>query len=136
MKKIILTIIITFGVFILSSCSFVSSEMIEDAYRVVKRVVFTVDSVEIHLKEKEVYFEFTIGQEIDTTLSDGTGVWTAKQIMLGKYKPKLGDYLVKSRRGGHHVDTFVENVTLKDITLWGAVITEIDGFYNYVVVNE
>ena len=85
-------------------------------------------------------------------------IWTAKQIMLGKYIPKPGDYLVKSRRGGHHVDTFVEwdsekeqgillggnvndrvmlrNVTLKDITLWGAVITEIDGFYNYEVVNE
>jgi hypothetical protein len=30
--------------------------------------------------------------------------WTAKQIMLGKYNPKPGDYLVKSRRGGHHVD--------------------------------
>lgn len=85
MKKIILTIIITIGIFFISSCSFVSSEMIEDAYRVVKKVVFTPDSVEIHLKEKEVYFEFTIGQEIDTTLSDGTGVWLKLDKARNKY---------------------------------------------------
>ncbi len=85
-------------------------------------------------------------------------IWTAKQIMLDKYTPKPGDYLVKSRRGGHHVDTFAEwdtlkkrgilvggnvndrimlrNVTLKEIVLWGATVTEVNGFYNYEVVNE
>ena len=84
--------------------------------------------------------------------------WTAKQVMLGNYTPKPGDYLVKARRGGHHVDTFVEwdtekqsgiivggnvsdrvllrQVSLKDITLWGATITEVTGFYNYEVIND
>lgn len=84
--------------------------------------------------------------------------WTAKQIMLERYIPKPGDYLVKARRGGHHVDTFVEwdtinqrgiliggnvsdrvmlrNVTLKEITLWGATVTEVRGFFNYEVVSE
>ncbi len=84
--------------------------------------------------------------------------WTAKNIMLKQYNPKPGDYLVKARRGGHHVDTFVEwdsekeqgilvggnvndrvllrNITLKEITMWGATVTEVDGFYNYEVTYE
>lgn len=76
MKKFVITLIAVLGVILLpTSCGFVTPEMVSDTYRVVKDVVFTQDSIEVTLKEKEVYFEFKVGQEIDTVLSDGTGVW-------------------------------------------------------------
>jgi len=78
MKKVFTATIITLLFIALAqscSLSFIKSEMLEDAYRIVKKVIFTKDSVEIHLKEKEIYFEFEVGQEIDTTLEDKTGVW-------------------------------------------------------------
>ena len=75
MKKFIAILILSLAIFLTPSCSFITSEMVSDTYRIVKDVVFTQDSIEVVLREKEVYFQFQVGQEIDTVLSDGTGVW-------------------------------------------------------------
>lgn len=88
MKKVFTATLITLlflGLAQSCSLSLLQSQMIEDAYRIVKKVVFTSDSVEIHLKEKEIYFEFEIGQELDTTLEDKTEVWLRFDKARNKY---------------------------------------------------
>jgi hypothetical protein len=79
---------------------------------------------------------------------------TLNQVQFGYYVPKCGDYRVKSRTGGNHVDVFVswdtsqqagwviggnvnDKVSVRMVTLQSMVadgttaLVEVDGFYNY-----
>jgi len=40
-------------------------------------------------------------------------IWKLSDIIYNRYTPKPGDYRVKTRRGGNHVDIFVSWDTLK-----------------------
>lgn len=77
-----------------------------------------------------------------------------REIEFGNYVPKCGDYRVKTRRGGHHVDVFLlwnqqqktgwviggnvgDKVSIRKISLKSMIadgtthITEVHGFHNY-----
>ena len=80
--------------------------------------------------------------------------WKLSDVIYGRYVPKPGDYRVKTRRGGNHIDIFIEwdeeekqgkiiggnvadRVLLRKISLQRMIsdgtthITEVDGCYNY-----
>ena len=80
--------------------------------------------------------------------------WKLADVIYGRYKPKPGDYRVKTRRGGNHIDIFVEwddkkkegkviggnvadRVLLRRVTLQRMIadgtthITEVDGCHRY-----
>ena len=84
---------------------------------------------------------------------------TLNQINFGIYVPKCGDYRVKSRRGGHHVDVFlswnqdtkegyviggnvsdkvsIRKVTLKSMIADGTThITDVTGYYDYSLPED
>ena len=81
------------------------------------------------------------------------------QINFGIYVPKCGDYRVKSRRGGHHVDVFLswdkdkkegyviggnvsDKVTMRKVTLQSMIadgtthITDVTGYYDYSLPED
>ncbi len=80
--------------------------------------------------------------------------WKLSDVIYRRYTPQPGDYRVKTRRGGNHVDVFVSwddeqrrgwviggnvshRVKLREITLRRMMvdgtthITEVDGFHGY-----
>jgi hypothetical protein len=80
--------------------------------------------------------------------------WKLSDVIYRRYTPQPGDYRVKTRRGGNHVDVFVSwddaqrrgwlvggnvshRVKLREITLRRMMvdgtthITEVDGFHRY-----
>ena len=81
--------------------------------------------------------------------------WKLTDVIFGRYVPKPGDYRVKTRRGGNHVDVFiswdkekqegyviggnvgdrvmVRKMTLKRMIADGTThITQVDGFHYYI----
>jgi hypothetical protein len=85
-------------------------------------------------------------------------IYSAKDVLHKRYIPKSGDYLVKARRGGNHVDQILiwddetqsgiligcnvnDRISLRqfdidDIILWGATVTKVQGNYNYGISKK
>lgn len=75
MRNLLITAFVLMVMLLPTSCGFVTPAMVTDTYDIVKEVVFTQDSIEVTIKEKEIYFELQEYQDIDTTLNDGTKIW-------------------------------------------------------------
>lgn len=85
--------------------------------------------------------------------------WTINDIIYHRYTPKIGDYRVKTRRGGHHVDVFLtwdaqqksgyviggnvsDKVSIRKVTLSSMIadgtthITEVQGYFDYTLPDN
>lgn len=45
-------------------------------------------------------------------------------VLFGKYEPKAGDYVVKSRIGGNHVDCVIEHLTSTQYIVIGGNVSD------------